>query len=94
MGNETDKKYWQNYSNLQRVKHALIREYLGGWLPILGSWHGRILYFDTHAGRGRHVIGELGSPIDALKTLLLHTHRKSHFPDCEINFSRTRDEPV
>ena len=64
--------YWSDYSNLQRIKHNLIRCYLGGWFAKLGSWAGRVLYFDTHAGRGKHLSGELGSPLVALTTLLEH----------------------
>jgi three-Cys-motif partner protein len=64
--------YWSDYSNLQRIKHDLIRCYLGGWFAKLGSWAGRVLYFDTHAGRGKHLSGELGSPLVALTTLLKH----------------------
>ena len=66
--------YWESYSNLQHVKHELIRRYLGGWFPKLGSWARRVIYVDTHAGRGRHARGELGSPLVALKTLLSHSH--------------------
>jgi hypothetical protein len=45
---ETDPKYWTQYTNLQYVKHTLNRNYLNGWLPRLGSWSGRILYFDIN----------------------------------------------
>ncbi len=31
-------EYWAEYTNLQRVKHDLIRMYLGGWLAKLGHW--------------------------------------------------------
>ena len=65
-------KYLEDYSNLQRVKHDLIRCYLAGWYPKLGFWSGRIVYLDTHAGRGRHADGQQGSPIVALETLLSH----------------------
>lgn len=70
---ETQDKYWQEYTNHQRVKHELIRRYLGGWYPKLGTWAGKVLYFDTHAGRGRHASGEAGSPLVALETLLTHS---------------------
>ena len=72
---DTNPKYWDEYTNLQRVKHELIREYLNGWLPKLGYSAGRIVYIDTHAGRGTHLQGELGSPLVALKTFLEHNHR-------------------
>jgi three-Cys-motif partner protein len=71
---EKDEEYWQQYSNLQHVKHQLIRKYLGGWLPKLGLgfFRGKVLYIDTHAGRGTHLVGHLGSPLVALDTLLTH----------------------
>ena len=72
---DENRKYWTEYTNLQRVKHELIREYLNGWLPKLGNWAGRIVYIDTHAGRGTHLQGELGSPLVALKTFLNHNAR-------------------
>ncbi len=68
-------RYWQDYGPFQQVKHDLIRRYLGGWFAKLGGWAGRVLYVDTHAGRGRHVSGEPGSPLVALQTLLRHSHR-------------------
>lgn len=68
-------EYWDEYSNLQHVKHELIRTYLNGWLPKLTTGStaaSRVLYFDTHAGRGRHAQGQLGSPLVALGTVLEH----------------------
>jgi len=81
-----DLKYWTEYSNLQKTKHDLIRFYLGGWFAKLGSWSGRVLYFDTHAGRGKHLSGELGSPLVALKTLLTHSARDRLLQNCEFSF--------
>jgi three-Cys-motif partner protein len=90
MAGATDKdahpEYWREYSNLQRTKHELIKCYLNGWLPKLGSWAGRILYLDTHAGRGRHESGDYGSPLVALRTVLEHKYRNAVFGDCEIVF--------
>jgi len=79
-------EYWREYSNLQHVKHALIREYLKGWFPKVGLWAGRILYIDTHAGRGRHLTGELGSPLVALRTFLEHSHRERILERSEVRF--------
>ena len=84
---DTNPEYWEQYSNLQQVKHQLIREYLNGWFPMLGSWAGRILYLDTHAGRGRHATGAYGSPLVALHTLLEHAFREKVFGKCEVVFS-------
>lgn len=70
--------YWDQYSNLQKVKHDLIHHYLNGWFPKLTigqtRWN-RLLYIDTHAGRGKHLNGKLGSPLVALTTLLEHKMR-------------------
>lgn len=81
--------YWLEYSNLQHVKHAIIRNYLNGWFPklALGQWgSGRILYLDTHAGRGQHLNGQLGSPLVALSTLIEHRSRKQLLAGTEVNF--------
>ena len=78
--------YWTEYSNLQKVKHDLIREYLNGWFPKLGLWAGRIVYLDTHAGRGRHMSGEDGSPLVALTTFLSHSSRDRILTNAEVCF--------
>lgn len=83
---DTNPKYWTEYTNLQRVKHELIRSYLNGWYPKLGSWAGRVVYFDTHAGRGKHLTGELGSPLVALETLLNHKYRARLLSNSEFHF--------
>ena len=57
-----------------------------GWFQKVGRWAGRVLYVDTHAGRGRHVSGELGSPLVALKTLLEHSYREQLFKKSEFRF--------
>ena len=82
-------EYWQEYSNLQFVKHRLIEEYLKGWFPklMLGP-HGadRINYIDTHAGRGKHMGGQLGSPPIALTTLLKHSARDRLLSTSSVRF--------
>jgi len=83
---DSDNRYWHGYTNLQHVKHALIKEYLGGWFPKLGSWSGRIIYFDTHAGRGRHEEGQAGSPLIALTTFLGHSYRDQILRVSEARF--------
>jgi three-Cys-motif partner protein len=79
-------EYWREYSNLQRVKHDLIRAYFNGWFPKLGFWAGRILYVDTHAGRGSHVGGQLGSPLVVLDALQSHAARDKILTKSEIVF--------
>lgn len=86
MSNSRHEEYWKNYTNLQFVKHNILKSYLGGWYPILSRWHGRIAYIDCHAGKGRHKSGEEGSPIIALRTLLEHHHRDRILKGTEVNF--------
>ena len=83
---DVNPEYWAEYTNLQKTKHDLIRCYLGGWFAKLGSWAGRVLYFDTHAGRGKYLTGELGSPLVALTTLLHHTARDRLLQKCTFSF--------
>lgn len=84
-GSHVRPQYWVEYSNLQKIKHDLIRSYLNGWFPKL-SWAGRVIYFDTHAGRGRHAAGQLGSPLVALDALLQHTARQRILSESEVLF--------
>ena len=85
--------YWQSYGPFQHVKHELIRNYLGGWFPKLGTWAGRVIYVDTHAGRGRHESGEHGSPLVALNTLLNHSHRSRLLRESEFRFTFIERDP-
>lgn len=86
--------YWEEYGPFQRVKHDLIRCYLNGWFPKLGTWAGRVLYVDTHAGRGRHVSGEPGSPLIALKTFLEHSYRNELLKKSEFRFLLIERDPA
>ena len=86
--------YWQEYGPFQKVKHDLIQNYLGGWFPKLGTWAGRVLYVDTHAGRGRHRFGETGSPVVALDTLLGHSHRNELLRKSEVRFLFIERDPA
>lgn len=56
-------------------KHLVLREYLNAWLPILGTWSGRILFIDAFAGPGEYTDGEYGSPVIALRALIEHEAR-------------------
>ncbi len=78
--------YWLEYGPFQHVKHRLVKQYLDGWFPILGSWAGRVLYIDTHAGRGRHSSGQPGSPLVALYALLDHPYRDKLLEKSEVRF--------
>lgn len=81
--------YWRQYSNIQKVKHDVIRDYLQGWFPKLALGpHGssRLLYLDTHAGRGTHMSGELGSPLVALEALLGHAAKDMILAKTEVYY--------
>ena len=39
-------------------KHLILRNYLNGWFPILGSSNGRLLFIDGFAGPGEYDNGE------------------------------------
>jgi three-Cys-motif partner protein len=78
--------YWDEYTPFQQVKHDLIHCYLNGWYPKLGFWAGRVLYVDTHAGRGKYQSGDLGSPLVALQTFLAHGSRDRLLSKSEFNF--------
>lgn len=81
-------KYWDDYSNLQDVKQKLIKYYLQGWFPKLafGQLGNKVLYFDTHAGKGEYAQGQLGSPLTALTTLIEHDSRDRLLGKCEVLF--------
>lgn len=68
-----------------RAKHELVRQYLGGWFPILGANSGRVVFLDGFAGPGVYRGGEPGSPIIALQTLLDHSHWR-RLQGCEFVF--------
>jgi three-Cys-motif partner protein len=86
MTQDSNPGYWSEYTNLQHVKHELIREYLKGWFPKLGFWSGRIVYLDTHAGRGKHGAGQTGSPVMAIDTLISHSYRERILEQSEVMF--------
>lgn len=88
--------YWLEYGPFQKVKHDLIRNYLNGWFPklVLGTPAGRVLYVDTHAGRGRHLSGETGSPLVALDTLLGHSSRRKLLERSEVQFFFIERDPT
>ncbi len=78
--------HWKDYDSFRRVKHKLIRTYLEGWFPKLGFQSGRVVYLDTHAGRGSYAGNKPGSPIVALRTLLGHTARERLLDNAEFRF--------
>lgn len=69
-----------------KIKHAILREYLNGWLPIMASWNGRIVFIDGFAGPGKYSDGAPGSPIIALRALLEHRAFKTPSQDRRFTF--------
>jgi three-Cys-motif partner protein len=59
-----------------RGKHEVLRRYLNAWLPILGTWQGRILFIDGFSGPGEYEGGEPGSPLIALDAFRKHKAAK------------------
>ena len=53
-------------------KHLVLKSYLDAWFPILGRWHGRLLFVDGFSGPGEYADGELGSPLIALECVDQH----------------------
>jgi three-Cys-motif partner protein len=90
---DSNPEYWTRYSNLQYVKHQLMKEYLNGWIPKLGRYSGRICYIDTHAGKGRHKGGQKGSPLVALESFLNHKYRDRLLEKCEVSCTFIEGDP-
>lgn len=86
MFNSQNEEYWSDYNGLQHAKHQLLKSYLDAWFPILTSWNGRVIYLDTHAGRGRHTSGEVGSPLLAIRLLLEHKSRERILSNSKVVF--------
>ena len=64
-----------------KAKHAILREYLKAWFPILASWNKRIIYYDGFSGSGDYSEGEEGSPLIALNVA-----QDCNLPNTEIVF--------
>jgi len=78
--------YFQSYGVMQRFKHLLLRRYLQAWFPILGRGAARLLYVETHAGRGKHDTGQYGSPLVALETFQTHASGGTLLGKCDVSF--------
>lgn len=63
--------YYKDYNGLQYVKHQILSKYLDAWFQILPRKFNKVIYVDTHAGRGRHETGDIGSPLVATSRLLI-----------------------
>lgn len=72
------------------AKHEILRRYLAAWFPILGTYHGRIVYIDGFSRPGRYTNGELGSPKIALEVAL--NQRKSTAGEIVFWFVEERED--
>lgn len=61
------------YREHTRVKHKILKGYLGGWLAILGRWHKRVCYFDCFAGRGEWIGEQDGKLFPGSSVLAIET---------------------
>jgi len=77
--------YFNEYGPIQVHKHALIKRYLDAWFPKIASF-GKVVYMETHAGRGIHKGGQPGSPIVAIQALLEHPQSESILRKCQVHF--------
>lgn len=73
------------------AKHRVLEKYLQAWLPIVGSWSGRILFIDGFAGPGEYERGEPGSPVVAMKSLV--DHAAQHVILAEVIFIFIEKDP-
>jgi three-Cys-motif partner protein len=66
---------------------------LNRWYPKLGFWAGRVLYVDTHAGRGKYETGDHGSPVIALQARFDHKSRPALLVKSEFTFLFIERDP-
>lgn len=78
--------YWEQYTGIQHAKHQILSWYLDAWYPVMAKYNRRLLYIDTHAGRGRHDTGEKGSPLIAIERLLQHNSRSTILRRAEVTY--------
>jgi three-Cys-motif partner protein len=55
-----------------RAKHAILRNYLNAWLPIMASFNERLILIDGFAGPGEYEGGAIGSPQIMIDAFLNH----------------------
>jgi len=94
MSRDPSEAYFESYTPIQAHKHALLEHYLGAWYPKLASWSGHVLYLETHAGRGIHNTGQLGSPLVAIRTLMNHSQRDAIVRRAQIYFYLMENDPA
>lgn len=62
--------HFKTYREHTEIKHSILKDYLGAWVPILGSFNKKIAYIDGFCGPGSYEDkGKTydGSPVIALK---------------------------
>lgn len=66
---------WKIESHTE-AKHAILKEYLKAWLPIMSSFSGRILYIDGFAGPGKYLDKDNQPTIDGSPLIAINAARK------------------
>ncbi len=87
-------RYWERFPTHTRLKHAILRAYLGAWARILlnRSRHHTIWFVDGFAGRGRDNEGNPGSPLIAC-AIAVEEHRET-FTALQRNASDSPCQPL
>lgn len=63
-------KHFKEYRGHTAIKHAILKDYIGAWAGILGSWNRQIVFIDGFCGPGYYEADGKqydGSPIIALQ---------------------------
>jgi three-Cys-motif partner protein len=69
------------------AKHAILKEYLKAWLPIMSNITGRILYIDGFAGPGKYLDQDNQPTIDGSPLIAINAARRHRFQlNAEIIF--------
>lgn len=67
-----DKKIQMEDAPHTRIKHDLLKDYLGAWYNIISSSENKLVYIDGFSGSGIYEDKPGGSPIIAIECLLKH----------------------
>src|SRR5690242_20600084 len=76
------------------AKHAILREYLGAWFPIISKFNQRVVYLDGFCGPGEYKGGEPGSPIVALEVANFHNKQNTIAKEVLFWFSDENSERI
>jgi spore photoproduct lyase len=72
MNDEMTIEQWE-YKEHTRVKHNILKKYLGAWIKILGKRFNQIIFVDGFAGRGRYYDKTTNSSVDGSPVIAINT---------------------